>query len=271
MHKKYIEIKEFQELKTHMEKKLTKYYDQYLKYDNFVYFKYLCPTKRTVNSEKTSSHKTLKKIIQPSYYNSLHTIHDIHELLGDSFTFFENILDYLTENHTLFMDLVEKENLSKVYEIEKLFIHIYHFYYINSYETKDNKELLLSIMVEMIELELKNCDKLEDLFNRNNLVQKILFSFLNKPSVLKYSIRHIRLPFFKILQELEYSDLEKLMDIKNVEKILEEFFSIILSTSQKIPFLIKFFCYACFRLAQQKVKNSFSIFKFLNFFKKIYI
>ena len=170
------------------------------------------------------------------------------------------------EHHSIILELIEIENSSKNYENERLFIHIYEFYYINSYDSKDDKETFLRIIVDMIEIELKNCEKVDDLFNKYTLTQKILFSFLNKPPFLKYATINIRYPFFKILQELEYSDVEKLMDMKNVEKILDEIFLIFLNSLQKIPLIIKFFCYASLTLAQKKVNFLYSL-NYINFYK----
>ena len=157
------------------------------------------------------------------------------------------------ENQQDLLNLVGSQNSSKFYQIERLFIHIFEFYYINSYESKEKKEIFLILIIKLIELELKNCDKIDSLFNKGTLTQKILFSFLEKPPILKYSIKNIRYPFFKILQELEYSDIDKLMSVENVEPILDEIFAIFLSTVHKIPFIIKFFCFACYALAQKKV------------------
>ena len=224
-------------------------------YDFLIYTKYLSPTKKFVTQVKNFPNK-FKKTKQNLYSSPLFTIKTIHEALAESHTFFNNICQYLMENQKILLNLVENENPNKIYQIERLFIHIFEFYYINSYESKESKELFLMMIINLIEIELKNCEKIDDLFNKGTLVQKILFSFLEKPPILKYSIKNIRYPFLKILQELEYSDIDKLMDVKNVENILDEIFTIFQSTLQKIPFIIKFFCYASYILTQKKVKYS---------------
>jgi len=190
----------------------------------------------------------------------LQIIRNSTEVLRESNTFFINICEYLIENHSVLLNLIEIENCTKFQENERLFIHIYEFYYLNSYESKENKEIFLMIIVEMIEIELKNCEKIDDLYNKNTLTEKILFSFLDKPQIFKYSTTNIRYPFFKILQELEYSDLNKLMDNNHIEAILDEIFSTFQDNLQKIPFLIKFFCYASFVLAEQKVLSFIHLF-----------
>ena len=68
---------------------------------------------KIVSSEKISSQKTIKKIIHFFYYSPYHVLTDIHEVMGESYTFFKNIWDYFTENHSVLMDMVKNENLTK--------------------------------------------------------------------------------------------------------------------------------------------------------------
>lgn len=157
------------------------------------------------------------------------------------------------ENTSLLYKIIEQENLMKDQENEKLFIRILAFFYLNSYESKEKKKIFLELIIDLIEIEVSNCEKIDDLFSRNTLTQKILFSFLLQPKEIHYPVKHIKYAFFKILQELEYSDLDKLMDMRNIKKILDEIFAIFLSTSHQIPFLIRFFCFASLKFCEEKV------------------
>lgn len=157
------------------------------------------------------------------------------------------------ENTSLLFKIIEQENLMKNQENEKLFIRLFAFYYLNSYESKEKKTIFLELIIDLIEIEVSYSEKIDDLYSRNTLTQKLLFSFLLQPKQLHYPVKHIKYAFFKILQELEYSDLDKLMDMRNIEKILDEIFSIFLSTSHQIPFLIRFFCFASLKLCEKKV------------------
>lgn len=155
----------------------------------------------------------------------------------------------------MIFNIINQENLVKNQEVESLFIRLLAFTYLNSYDSKEKKTTFLELIIRLIKMELEKCDLIDDLFSKNSLIQKILFSFFLQPQILRYSTKHIRFAFFKDLQELDYSDLNKITERKNVEKILNDIFVTFINTLNKIPFLIRFFCFASLKLCEAKVYN----------------
>ena len=101
------------------------------------------------------------------------------------------------------------------------------------------------------------------------MTKQILMGIFLRPEPLKFSRLFLREGLFSILNKIEYSQIDNLLDESRMEILINDFIQLLFKNIDYIPLYLRIFFKAVFIIVEEKVNYSFYIhflFIFYSFF-----